>query len=80
MKINDIIVLDNDERFMLLKEVEREGSRFFLSVGVDKDEKLDQKKLVILKLISEEDGDYMELIEDEELLKELAEDFKDTFD
>ncbi len=36
-------------------------------------------KLVVLKLIHEEDGDYVEIVEDEDLLNELSEKFKDTF-
>ena len=79
MKLNDIIVLDNDEQYTLLKETERDGDKYYFAAGVDQEGHDDDKVIVILKLIHEEDGDYVEIVEDEKQLKELTEIFKDTF-
>ena len=79
MKLNDIIVLDNDEQYTLLKETEKDDNKYYFAAGVDADGHVDEKKLVVLKLIHEEDGDYVEIVEDEDLLNELSEKFKDTF-
>ncbi len=79
MKVNDIIVLDNDERFILLKEINKENTKYYFAAGVDEKENIDQKKLVILKLISDVDGDYIEIVDDEKMLQSLVEEFKDTF-
>ena len=79
MKLNDIIVLDNDEQYTLLKETEKDGDKYYFAAGVDKDGHVSEKIIVILKLIHEDDGDYVEIVEDEKLLEELGEIFKDTF-
>ena len=79
MKLNDIIVLDNDEQYTLLKETEKDDNKYYFAAAVDADGHVDEKKLVVLKLIHEEDGDYVEIVEDEDLLNELSEKFKDTF-
>ena len=79
MKLNDIIVLDNNEQYTLLKETEKDGNKYYFAAGVDQDGHVNQNILVILKLIKEEDGDYVEIVEDEDLLNELSEKFKDTF-
>ena len=79
MKLNDIIVLDNNERYTLLKETEKEGIKYYFAAGVDENDHIDQRAIVILKLTHEEDGDYVEVVEDENLLKDLSEIFKDTF-
>lgn len=79
MKLNDIIVLDNEDKYTLLKEVEKDGSKYYLAAGVDKDNHINRKVIVIIKVVHEEDGDYIEIVEDEKLLKTLAEAFKDTF-
>ncbi|MBR4231176.1 MAG: DUF1292 domain-containing protein [Bacilli bacterium] len=79
MKLNDIIVLDNNEQYTLLKETEKDGNKYYFAAGVDQEGHVNQSILVILKLIKEEDGDYVEVVEDEDLLNELSEKFKDTF-
>ena len=38
MKVNDIIVLENNERFTLLQETLDAGSRYFLAAGIDENE------------------------------------------
>ena len=79
MKVNDIIVLDNDDKYILLKEIIKDDITYYFAAGVDEKENIDQKKLVILKLIFDKDGNYIEIVEDEKMLQTLVEEFKDTF-
>ena len=79
MKVNDIIVLDNEEKYTLLKEINKDGVTYYFAAGVDAEDHVMSKKLVILKLISEPDGNYVEVVEDHDLLKQLTEEFKDAF-
>lgn len=62
-----------------MKETEKDGNNYYFAAGVDQEGHVNQSILVILKLIKEEDGDYVEVVEDEDLLNELSEKFKDTF-
>lgn len=79
MKIDDVIVLENNEQYTLLDECEKDGNKYFLAAGVTPDGHINKKLIVILKVNHEEDGDYVEIVENEKLLKELTELFKDTF-
>lgn len=78
MKVNDIIVLENEERFTLLQETTLEGSRYFLAAGIDEQENIDSKKLALLKLIEEPDGAYVELVKNQELMTKLTKQIKDA--
>lgn len=78
MKVNDIIILENEERYTLLQETKHENETYFLSAGIDEQENIDYKKLAILKLVKEEDGDYVEVVNDEQLIKELSKTFEDA--
>ena len=78
MKVNDIIVLENEERFILLEETIFEGFRYFLAAGVDEQENINSKKLVLLKLVEEQDGSYVELVKNTELMAKLTQNIKDT--
>lgn len=79
MKENDIIVLENDERYTLLKEIKYEGDRYFMAAGIDKDENIDRKKIAILKHVKEKDGDYVEIVKDENLINKLSTEFEGAF-
>ena len=79
MKLNDIIVLDNSKQYTLLKETMKEGKKYYLAAEVSEDGSVNHNAIAILELIHEQDGNYVEIVEDEELIKELSEMFKDTF-
>jgi len=72
MKVNDIIVLENDVRYTLLDEVAKDDSKYFLAAGIDIDENINHKDIVILEVFREDDGDYVEIVDDKELLAELS--------
>lgn len=78
MTVNDIIVLENDERYTLLEETIKDGEKYFLAASIDDDENIDSNKLVLLKLDQAEDGDYVEIVNDEKLIIELSKKITDA--
>ena len=76
MKENDIIVLDNNERYTLLKEIIDDNNQYFISAGIDENEHIDEKKIIILKVVHQEDGDYVEIVKDKNLIKKLSINFE----
>ena len=61
LKINTIVHLEDDERFVLLSETEYAGSHYFLAMGVDEDKDVIPQKVAIL----EEEIEYGENGEEE---------------
>ena len=49
LKINTIIHLEDDEKFVLLSETEYDGSRYFLAMGVDDEKEVIPQKVAILE-------------------------------
>ena len=78
MKVNDIIVLENEERFTLLQETMLDNFRYFLAAGIDEQENIDSKKLVLLKLVEHPDGAYVEIVKNQELMTKLTQNIKDA--
>lgn len=78
MKVDDIIVLENQERYILLAETSYENQNYFLAAAIDEQENIDQKKLVLLKHVEEVDGSYVEIVKNEDLLIKLTNQLKDA--
>ena len=72
MEINDIVVLENEERYTLLEEAVENAEKYFLAAEISVDEEINYKKLVLLKVTREEDGDYVELVTNHDLIKKLS--------
>ena len=68
LKINNIIHLEGDERFVLLSETEYEGSHYFLAMGVDENREVIPQKVAILEEIAEDDDIYVDRVTDPELV------------
>lgn len=73
LKINTIIHLEDDEKFVLLSEMEYEGSRYFLAMGVDDEKEVIPQKVAILEEQIEvgEDGEeeiYVDRVTDPDLV------------
>ena len=49
LKINTIIHLEDDEKYVLLSETEYEGSRYLLAMGVDDEKEVIPQKVAILE-------------------------------
>jgi hypothetical protein len=74
MEINDIIVLDNNERYLLLKKMTENENNYFLA---EKDDKED-KKIIVLKEVHSKDETYVEIIKDLKLKNYYLEKLKDA--
>lgn len=72
MEVGDVIELDNNEKYSLLKEIEYMKGRYFLAAFVKEDETVDENKIVYLKHISEDGEDYVDMILSEKLIYELS--------
>ncbi len=72
MKINTIITLSNDEKYMVLNETYYQQERYILTMGVDDNKEIIQSKVAIFKEIIENNEIYVEKIEDSYLLIELT--------
>ena len=73
LKINTIIHLEDDEKYVLLSETEYEGNRYFLAMGVDDEKEVIPQKVAILEEEIEftNDGEediYVERVTDPELV------------
>ena len=73
LKINTIVHLEDDERFVLLSETEYEGSHYFLAMGVDENKHVIPQKVAILEEEAEFNADgeeeiYVDRVTDPELV------------
>lgn len=65
MKKGDLITLEDNEKYLLLMDTELEGKKFFYASMVDENNN-PTSEYEIFEEINEEDGTYMELVEDAE--------------
>jgi len=77
LEINKVAKLSNDERYIVLNELNYEGTMYYLTMGLISDKKFDSSKVVILKEIPDNDGYYIEKVTDNILLYELTKKFKE---
>lgn len=77
MKKTDMIILENQDKFTLISEIEKEGNKYFLAGKLDENDNLDTKSYQVFKAIKTDDGEYVETIVDEKLLEILLKEFQD---
>ena len=75
IELYDIITLDNDEEYTVLKILNEGGKEYLLLAWVDEEEEPDMEKIKIVEKVIENDKIIMEEVEDETLLKKLSKDF-----
>lgn len=73
---NTIIVLDNQERYIILNQTMYTGKKYFLAMGIDENKELITSKVVILEEIVNGLDIYVEKVTDQELIKTLTRLFK----
>ena len=76
MKTNDIIVLDNGDKFTLLASTEKNGETYFLAGKLKDNDEFDPKHVVIVQAVYEGDEKYIDVIRDEKLIAILTREFK----
>ena len=77
LKMNTIIHLEDDEKFVLFSETEYKGGHYFLAMGVDENKDVIPQKVAILEEEVEfsEDGEeeiYVERVTDPQLVMTLS--------
>jgi len=72
IKINTIITLSNQERYMVLNETTYGNNKFFLVMGIDERKEIIQSKVAIFKEIIEQEETYVEKVDDPKLIIELT--------
>lgn len=76
LSINNIIILENKERFIVLKEAMYYGKKYFLAMGVDDNNKVISSNMVILEEYVSGFETYVTKIVDNELIGVLTRMFK----
>ena len=77
MELNTIVRLSNDEKFIVLNELDHENRKYYLTMGVIGDKDVDSTKVVILEELLDENGYFIEKVTDSKLLIELTRKFKE---
>lgn len=74
MKIltNSIITLSNDEKYMVLNEVDYENERYFLVMGIDENKEIISSKVAIFKEEIENNDVYVKKVKDSKAILELT--------
>ncbi len=72
IKINTVITLDTDEKYMVLNETMYQENRYFLVMGMDEEKQIIESNVAILKEIKKENECYVEKVSDSKLIIELT--------
>ena len=76
LKVNYIIVLENKEQYIVLKEAMLYGKKYFLAMGLDEDRKVISSKVVILEEHVSGFDTYVSKVVDNNLIAVLTRMFK----
>ena len=76
LKINTIIVLENSEQYIVLKEAMVHGKKYFLAMGLDENREVISSKVVILEEHVSGFDTYVSKVVDGELIPVLTRMFK----
>ncbi len=77
LEINKIAKLSNDEKYIILNELNYEGFMYYLTMGLINDKEFDSSKVVILKELKDGNSYFIEKVTDSTLLYELTKKFKE---
>ena len=77
LEVNKIARLNNDEKYIILNELNYNNEMYYLTMGLITDKKYDSSKVVILKESQDKNGYFVEKVVDKDLLYELTKKFKE---
>ncbi len=77
IKLDTIIKLNNDEKYVVINYLNDEGRDFYLTMGIIKDNEIDSSKVVIIEELKDDEGYYVEKVIDSDLLLKLTKLFKE---
>ncbi len=75
IELYDIITLDNNEEYTVIKKLEKDNKKYYLLAWVDEEEEPDLENIKIVEEILENGKILLEEIDDEQLLKKLSKEF-----
>ena len=75
IELHDIITLDNNEEYTVLKVLNNDSKRYYLLAWVDEEEEPDMENIKIVEEIKQNNRIMIEEVEDEQLLKKLSKEF-----
>lgn len=76
IEVGNIVTLENQQEYLLLETLDKEGKKYIYAVRVLEDE-TPTDEFLIFESIKNNDEDYMKIVSDKALYDELIEDFKD---
>lgn len=76
IEVGNIVTLDNNKDYLLVQEINRDGSRYLFAIHVLEDDSLTSESDVF-EAIVKEDGEYLKEVEEGELKASLLSEFED---
>ena len=76
IEVGNIVTLEDNLEYLLLEDVTKNGAKYLYAVRVLIDESPTDEYLVF-EAITDQDGEYLKVVEDKKLYDELIEDFKE---
>jgi hypothetical protein len=70
------ITLDDGEEYVLLSDTEKDGKRYLLAMGMEKDT-LSEDRVAILEEIRDDEGLFVDRVTDRKLIEELLPELKE---
>ena len=68
----DLIILDNDERYSLLKKISLNGDTYFMAAYVKDDDRVDKDRIVYFRVEEDEGEQFVDLVTSEKVITELT--------
>jgi hypothetical protein len=72
IKENEIIVLENSQRYVILNSIEHDGTLYFLAMGITEMNDVIPNDVIFLKTVIENRYLYAIKIKDQKLISELT--------
>ena len=72
MTEGDLIILDNEERYSLLKKISLNGDTYFMAAFVKDDDLVDKSRIVYFRVEEDEDESFVDLVTSEKIITELT--------
>lgn len=76
MKLTDVITLEDDKNYLLFDELEYNNEVYFAAMGIN-EEDVDGSDVMFVKPGVDEEGDYIDVIEEEGLFMHLLQLYMD---
>lgn len=71
MKVEDVITLDNDAKYLLLEEIEYKENKYFFAIGVYDNQEFDYSDYLFFLAGEDEEGEYVEKVENNVVYRDL---------